>query len=191
MKIVFCLHKNFHSLWRSFHDYRGTIIAYENHISLVEELLQPMKLRAVLDQVDYSLRESLFIYGMIFIAYESSNSLVEELLQPMKPRVILDQVDYSLRELLFIHRVILIAYESSYSLVEELLQPMMISCRAKKFPYKAHSPFDERRSADILHDAPLTKNEAPSRSATGLRRKRIEYKDSRDHSFSRKSDSSH
>ena len=39
-----------------------------------------MKLRAVLDWVDYSLRESLFIYRMIFIAYESSHSLVEELL---------------------------------------------------------------------------------------------------------------
>ena len=68
---------------------------------------------------------------------------------------------------------------------------MMIGCRAKKFPHKAHCPFDERRSADTSHDAPLKKNEAPSHSATGLRRKRIEYKDSRDHSFSRKSDSSH
>ena len=37
----------------------------------------------------------------------------------------------------------------------------MIGCRAKKFPHKAHCPFDERRSADILHDAPFDKKRSP------------------------------
>ena len=57
--------------------------------------------------------------------------------------------------------MIFIAYESSISLVEELLYLMMISCRAKKFPHKAHCPFDERRSVDTSHDALFDKKRSP------------------------------